>query len=426
MNRIFLPFLVLSFLFACAKPKAENLCDADDSLFLPNILYRLILEDKSSQCGYRIFPKFPACQLEYEETHLAENWPAVKAEMETQFALGSSGIESLFQYRPETVGSVTGNGSTDFQGALNAPNGEIYFLPYDSTMFLSVNPIAKTFVNAGVAPGGVASIGGSLGPAGKIFLSPHLSSDFLTIDTTNGNQQKVVATQTMGSAAYNGAIYAPNGKIYFVPSSQTIIRYYDTIKDTIGTVATPTSGGFSSAVLTPQGKIYFIPFTSTTMYILDTKDDSVTTHPHVFVLAGGLGYIASVLTPNGRIYMIPFNNLPVIYLDTATGNIETAGNIPTVGGNNSMFNGAVLAPNGKIYPVPFEYPNFISIDTKDNSITTLFANPGGTTAYRGGAVGPDGNIYLAPHGADRFDLIDTKSIGRFCPSLRLSPYWNKL
>lgn len=419
MNRIFLQFLALSFLFACAKPKAENLCDADDSLFLPNILYRLILEDKSSQCGYRIFPKLPACQLEYEETHLAENWPAVKAEMETQFALGSIGIESLFQYRPETVGSVTGNGSTDFQGALNAPNGEVYFLPYDSPMFLSINTSSKTYANAGAAPGGVAFIGGSLGPTGKIYLAPHTSNDFRSLDTNN-NQQTILGNIPMISAAYNGAMYAPNGKIYFVPSSETIIRYYDTKTGTIGSVSTPTSGGFSSAVLTPQGKIYFIPLMATKMYILDTKDDSVSIHPYTF--SGTGDYISGILAPNGRIYLIPYSAATLLYLDTTTDQMVTVSNIPAA--TSTMFNGAVLAPNGKIYPVPYSYSNFISIDTKDHTISTLFAKPAGS--YRGGALGPNGEIYLAPHSANRFDVIFTNSIGKFCNSLRLSPYWNKL
>ncbi|MCW7471435.1 Vgb family protein [Leptospira kanakyensis] len=423
MNRFFIFWFLLSLFLSCAKPKADNACDLEDSIFLPNLFYRLISKDKSNQCGYNLALKLPACELSYEETHLAENWPQVKAEMESQFALGSEGSEFLSQYRSETIQAIIGSSyTTAFQGALNAPNGEIYFLPYDSTMFLSINPSAKTYANAGASAGGVAFIGGSLGPAGKIYLSPHQSGDFLTIDTTNANYQKIVTTQSMGSAAYNGGIYAPNGKIYFVPSSQTIIRYYDTIKETVGTVATSTSGGFSNGVLTPDGKIYFIPFTSTTMYILDTKDDSVTTHPYVF--AGTNKYISGILTPDGRIYMIPFENLPVIYLELATQNIFTVGNIPSAG--SAMFNGAVLAPNGKIYPVPYGYGNFISIDTKDNSIATLFATPSGTTDYRGGALSADGDIYLAPHGANRLDLIKTNSKGKFCDSLRLSPYWNKL
>lgn len=423
MNRYFLiSFFVFTFLLSCTEPKADNPCDADDSFFLPNILYRLIIKDKSNQCGYRVFPKLPACQLEYEETHLAENWPQVKAEMETQFSLGSFGPETLFQYRPETVASVTGNGTTAFQGALNAPNGEVYFLPYDSNMFLSINPFSKTYKDVGASAGGVEFIGGSLGPSGKIYLAPHVSNSFLSLDTTKNNQKTTIGSQTMVSAAYNGAMYAPNGKIYFVPSSETIIRYYDTNTGTVGSVATPTSGGFSSAVLTPQGKIYFIPFTTTTMYILNIMDDSVTTHPYVF--PGSNAYISGVLTPNGRIYMIPYNNIPLIYLNTDSGQIVTVSNIPGATGSN-MFNGAVLAPNGKIYPVPSDnYSNFISIDTKDHTFATLFPKIG--SSYRGGALGPNGEIYLAPHGANRFDVIFTNSTGKFCNSLRLSPYWNKL
>lgn len=423
MNRYFLiSFFVFTFLLSCAEPKADNPCDAEDSFFLTNVLYRLIVKDKSNQCGYRVFPKLPACQLEYEETHFAENWPQVKAEMERQFSLGSFGPETLFQYRPETVASVTGNGTTAFQGALNAPNGEVYFLPYDSNMFLSINPFSKTYKDVGASAGGVEFIGGSLGPSGKIYLAPHVSNAFLSLDTANNNKKTTIGSQTMVSAAYNGAMYAPNGKIYFVPSSETIIRYYDTNTGTIGSVATPTSGGFSSAVLTPQGKIYFIPFTTTTMYILNIMDDSVTSHPYVF--PGSNAYISGVLTPNGRIYMIPYNNIPLIYLDTDSGQIVTVSNIPGATGSN-MFNGAVLAPNGKIYPVPSDnYSNFISIDTKDHTFATLFPKIG--SSYRGGALGPNGEIYLAPHGANRFDLIFTNSTGKFCNSLRLSPYWNKL
>lgn len=421
MNRFFVLFLALSLLFSCAKTKTDNLCDAENSEFFSNILFRLIVEDKSSQCGYRIFPKLPACQLEYEETHLAENWPAVKAEMESQFLLGSSSSESLLQYRPETVGSVTGNGTTAFQGALNAPNGSVYFLPYDSPMFLSINTSSKTYTNVGVSPGGVAFIGGSLGPSGKIYMAPHVSNDFRSLDTSNNNQQTIIGTQTMVGSAYNGAMYAPNGKIYFVPSSETIIRYYDTKTRTIGSVSTPTSGGFSSAVLTPEGKIYFIPLVATRMYILDTNDDSVSVHP--FVFSGANDYISGILTPNGRIYLIPYSAQTLLYLDIATNQMVTVINIPSP--ISSMFNGAVLAPNGKIYPIPFMYSNFISIDTNTHNIATIFPNPT-TTSYRGGALGPNGEIYLAPHGANRFDLIITNSNGKFCDSLRLSPYWNKL
>ncbi|MCW7493133.1 hypothetical protein ND861_11185 [Leptospira sp. 2 VSF19] len=421
MNHFFISLLVLALFFSCAAPKSDNLCDAENSRFIPNLLIRFLAKDNSYQCGYKINSNPPACDLSYEETHYDANWPSIQKEMESQFALGSGPTESLVQYRPELVSTVLGISPSypAFQGALNAPNGSIYFPPYYSPKILEVNTYSKTYSSFGTFSGSVELIGGALGPAGVLYFAPHLVSNFYAFDT-NKSALSIVGNETLASAAYNGAIYAPNGKIYFVPSSETIIRYYDTYSKTIGQVATPTSGGFSTGVLTPQGKIYFIPFVSTQMYILDTKDDSITIHPYPF--PGGNSYISGILTPNGRIYMIPHSVPEILYLDITTNAIETAASIPSP--STGMFNGAVLAPNGKIYPIPEGYGNFISFDTKDHTIKTLFPRPAGS--YRSGALGPEGEIYLAPHTADRFDLIQTGSLGRFCPSLRLSPYWNKL
>ncbi|TGM60717.1 hypothetical protein [Leptospira vanthielii] len=422
MNHFLISFCAFFFLFSCSTPKSENFCDTESSQFISNLLFRFISKDKSNQCGYRLNSNPPACELSYEETHLDANWPAIKKEMETQFALGSSTAESFIQYRPESVASVIGISAAypGFQGALNAPNGNVYFVPYYSPTILAVNPSSKMYSTMGTKSASVDLIGGSLGPNGIIYFAPHLISDFYALDSIQSSLS-IIGNETMPSAAYNGAMYAPNGKIYFVPSGETFIRYYDTNTKKIGIVSTPTSGGFSSAVLTPEGKIYFIPFMGTMMYILDTRDDSISIHPYVFPGAHAY-YISGILTPNGRIYMIPYSVATLLYLDTVTNEIVTVTNIPSAG--TAMFNGAVLAPNGKIYPIPEDYANFISIDTKDHTITTLFPKPAGS--YRGGALGPDGEIYLASHLADRFDMIQTNSLGKFCPSLRLSPYWNKL
>lgn len=419
MYHFFISLLAFVFFISCSTPKSENLCDTENSKFISNLLFRFFIKDKSDQCGYKVNSNPPACELNYEETHLDVNWPAIQKEMESQFLLGSGASESLIQYRPESIGAVISSSFPAFQGALNAPNGNIYIVPYYSPKILEVNPISKSYSIMGSFSESVERIGGALGPAGILYFAPHLVADFYAFNTNN-NSISILGNESLATAAYNGAIYAPNGKIYYVPSSETIIRYYDTNTKTIGQVTTPTSGGFSTGVLTPQGKIYFIPLTSTRMYILDTKDDSVTIHPYVY--PGGSAYISGILTPNGRIYMIPHSATQVLYLDISSNEIVLAGNIPSPG--TSMFNGAVLAPNGKIYPIPEDYPNFISFDTKDHTISTLFPKP--TGSYRGGALGPEGEIYLAPHTTDRFDLIQTGSLGRFCQSLRLSPYWNKL
>ncbi|WP_244242891.1 hypothetical protein [Leptospira bouyouniensis] len=419
MLRYLVLFFFLIFCSHCSSAKISNNCDVNSDSFLNQLLFRIVVKDKSYHCGYKVAPA--ACTLSYEETHLPENWRQVKQEVEAQFALGSSEGETLTQYNPATVLSVTGTAGTDFQGALAAPNGKVYLLPYNSPKILAINPKTNNYEEATSVPGAIDFIGGTLGPSGIIYLSPHTNNTFYKFDTSNHTLTNITNI-TMSGAAYNGGVYAPNGKIYYVPSGESIIRYYDTNKGTIGSVATPVSGGiFANGVLTPEGKIYFIPHTATNIYILDTNTETVTQHPFSF---GGAGnYISGIYTPNGRIYIIPHNVATLYYVDTHDKDtVVEAGTIPNV--TASMFNGVVLAPNGKLYPIPFNYGKFISIDSVTSDIKMLMPNPG-TSSYRGGAIGQGGQIYLSPHNANRFDLLDTKSNGSFCDPVRLSPYWNK-
>jgi|GEM_PF-1535877 len=419
MIRNIVLFLFVIFLSHCSNGNISNNCDVNSDSFLNSLLLRFAVNDRSYLCGYKV--RIPACSLGYEETHLPENWVQVKQEVETQFALGSSGPETLTNYNGNTVASVVGTASTVFQGALSAPNGNVYLLPYNSPKIVAIDPKTKTYDLAVTVQGAVDFIGGTLGPNGIIYLSPHTNNSFFKFDTTNKTLTNI-ASISMGGAAYNGGVFAPNGKIYYVPSGESTIRYYDTKKGTIGSVTTPVSGGiFANGVLTPEGKIYFIPHTATYIHILDTFTETVTTIP--FSFGGASNYISGIYTPNGRIYIIPYNAATLYYVDTKDNdNVVNAGTIPSA--STAMFNGVVLAPNGKLYPIPLNYANFISIDSNTSQIKVLMPNPS-VNSYRGGAIGQNGEIYLSPHSANRFDLLDTKSIGSFCDSVRLSPYWNK-
>ncbi|XDD45102.1 hypothetical protein AB3N60_10275 [Leptospira sp. WS39.C2] len=414
-------FFLLSFT-QCSNQEVTNICDVNSDSFFEELLFRITTKDKSFHCGYQVIPpKLPACSLGYEETHFPDNWTQVKTEMEKQFALGSSGSETLTQYKTNSVAAVIGSGYPAFQGALSAPNGNVYFIPYNSPSILSVNPNSREYELKAAVPGLVDFIGGTLGPNGIIYFSPHQNNNFYSYNT-NSNSLNTIGNVSLAGAAYNGGVYAPNGKIYYVPSGETTIRYFDTKTNTIGSVSTLVSGGiFANGVLTPEGKIYFIPHDATNIHILDTNTETVTIHPHSF--GGGGNYISGIYTTNGRIYLIPYNASTLYYVDTKNNdNVVNAGTIPSA--TSSMFNGVVLSPNGKLYPVPYGYTNFISIDPTTNQIEVLMAKPG-VSSYRGGAIGIRGEIYLSPHNADRFDLLDTKANGQFCDSLRLSPYWNK-
>ena len=60
-----------------------------------------------------------------------------------------------------------------------------------------------------------------------------------------------------GTAAYEGAVLAPNGKIYLVPDSATVGRIFDPNNNSVTTYGSfpALATGFQGAVLAPNGKI---------------------------------------------------------------------------------------------------------------------------------------------------------------------------
>ncbi|WP_039929012.1 lipoprotein [Leptospira yanagawae] len=422
MFRSFIFFSFFCLFFSCSNGDLSNVCDVNSNSYIEELFFRITTKDKSFHCGYQIQqPREPICSLSYEQVHLTENWDLVKKEVEAQSSLGVSGPEALIQYSPNSVAAAIGVGYPAFQSALSAPNGKVYLLPYNSPYIISIDPNNRSYALSTSVAGLVDFIGGTLGPDGKIYLSPHQNNDFFEFNTSD-ETISTIGNITMGGAAYNGGVFAPNGKIYYVPSSESIIRYYDTNTKSLGSISNPVTGGiFANGVLTPEGKIYFIPHDATNIHILDTNTETVSEHPFNF---GGSGnFISGIYATNGKIYLIPYNASNVFTVDTKNNDTVTnLGNLPTP--VSGMFNGVVLSPNGKIYPIPYNYSNFISIDPRTDTYNVLMANPS-SGSYRGGAIGVRGEIYLSPHNADRFDLLDTKPNGSFCDPIRLSPYWNK-
>ncbi|TGN18221.1 hypothetical protein [Leptospira idonii] len=362
--------------------------------------------------------------MNYEKIADPSNWAIVKEEMNRQFAKGSSASETISTFGP-TVTVVNGGNSTEaFQGAVAAPNGKIYLMPYAGIRIQQIDLATQTPSTVGTAQAYVASISGALGPGGKIYRAPHQEGDFVALNTNN-NVLENYGTDTnlsLGLQAYSNSVVAPNGKVYYIPGSESYVRYLNLSDNTVGRIPTVLAGGFGSGILAPNGNIYMTPFGSNYIQYIDTKDDTI--HTINTNIPGSDKYIGGILAPNGKIYLVPFNSTDFRYINTEDNSTNTFG--PTLPGSPAgKFNGSVLAPNGKIYLVPYNETSFYSIDTANDSVSTFGANPG-TTSFRGGALSPDGKIYLAPHLQDNYYYIDTKSVGSFCDPIRLSYYWNKM
>ncbi len=418
-----LPIFSFLFLFLfCSQNQVSNICDSDDPEFITSLLFRIFTKDSSSTCGYNLDLK-TACNIDFTETTDTKNWKKVQSEILSQFRLGSRAAESLVQFTTDTPLSLVGNGTTAFQGILNAPDKSLYYIPYNATSLVSVNPQTNTVQVIASAPGSVSFLGGILGPKERIYLAPHVDNIFKYFDLSNKSYVNLGTDSTLAASAYSGGILAPNGKVYFTPNGETKVSFYDTKTGSLGSLNTLLGAGFSSATLAPNGKIYYTPLDATRIKVLNTIDETISELD--FTFSGSGDYISAVLGPDERIYLIPFNETIIRYIDLKTETVKELGP-HNVSLQPPFFNGAVLAPNGKIYLVPLNSTDFVTIDINTSEIKSLsFGNPS-SSSYRGAGLFSNGDIYLSPHGSNRFDLIRTNSIGTFCEPLLQSSYWNKL
>jgi hypothetical protein len=254
---------------------------------------------------------------------------------------------------PEIVtlwGSLGVGASTQWAGAVVAPNGNIYAVPFNAESVLNVVP------------------------------------------STNA----VSTITTTGYFGYIGAVVAPNGKIYAVPSGGTNIFVFDPATETASSIGTYSFGGskWHGAVIVGN-VIYGIPFNATEILRIDTTTDTITT----FGTLSGTAKWTDGVVVGTNIYGIPFNSDVILKIDTTTDTITTFG---TLGSGGTKWYGGI-ARGGIVYGTPSAAENILRIDTSDDSISTI--GTFSTTAGKllSAALGADGNIYMPP--ANELDRV---------------------
>jgi streptogramin lyase len=231
--------------------------------------------------------------------------------------------------------------------------------------------------------------------------------------------QPNVSTTIGGTGRCLGAILAPNGRLFGIPSGLTSNLYIDTATDTVVTFSNGSSlgtAGWSGGALGANGIIYTVPNANATFMAIDPVALTQTVYT---TAAGGWtftssGWAGAVLAPNGKIYCGPASANNILCINPAT---NTASNVPTAGKPSisaTACYSAILAPNGFIYFTPFTATRFIKFNPTDETYTPITIT-GTTTTYqwRSAVLAPNGKIYMAPNytptPASNMIVIDTNT-----------------
>ena len=204
-----------------------------------------------------------------------------------------------------------------------------------------------------------------------------LSAYLNQVDNTNSSSTPVFLSYTTASffGTAQGALVAPNGKIYTIPrdggASGTRCFIVDPDTESVTFFGT-FSSGYQNGVLAPNGKIYFIQDTTTLLPLVDPSNNSVqiiaTINNSIFDQFDG------AVAPNGKVYIhggFGSDYTLGIIIDPSNNSIATLGTFsrscPAGGYANA---GVVLAPNGRIYCMPAQNSLGEIIDPETNSVVS--------------------------------------------------------
>jgi hypothetical protein len=233
---------------------------------------------------------------------------------------------------------------------------------------------------------------------------------------------------TNQTSKYLGGVYAPNGKIYCVPSNSDNVLVIDPKGDTYyissGLTGITGSNKYRGGVLGPNGKVYCIPGSATNVLVIDPIGDTYYYPIGLTGLTNSNKFEGGVLATNGKIYCIPRANPTgdVIVIDPIGDTYYVPAGLTNVTRNNHALCSGVLAQNGLIYSIPVNDLNSNTNILVINPFTDGFTYPAGLTnttifyGYFGGVLAPNGKIYATAGTSDRVLVIDPLTNGFTFPS----------
>ena len=213
-----------------------------------------------------------------------------------------------------------GSGTAKYSGGVLAPNGKIYAMPGNSNTVAEIDIKARDIYSFGYNIDG-QFVGGVLAPNGKIYGVPHQGGAVLEVDPSARRTSTFAITNYSGSGGWNYGALAPDGNIYCLPAyDQTSILQIDPVTKTATTWGIVegllgNGGHFTGAVLAPNGKIYGVPSRYEGFLEIDPVNKTLKR-----VCGEDIGYYAgAVLALNGKVYALGASNGQMAGLNVGAG-----------------------------------------------------------------------------------------------------------
>jgi len=377
-----------------------------------------------------------------------------------------------------------------WQGGVLGPNGKIYFIPGSSPSVAILDTKTNTLDTStitGITGAGLKWFGGILANNDKIYCIPddRLNTDNVLIIDPKTNTADIttitgIKSLPRGPSGWKSGCLHPNGKIYCAPYDSTTVLVIDPATNTvdntdiIGLNAPDFNIGnrhfWHGGVLAPNGKIYFIPTSADRVLIADpnspvtsltsgiTLPSCTYTNSTRTLVCPGATFSTSVavgdniiITTNttkytGYVQSRTDTNLVFIYA-LLSGPFTVQGSISGTTLTVTVVNSGYVAPGSPItgtgitggttivnqltgisgstgtYTVSISQnvstTSISSTGQPDTVITGQITNlqktrkaditsiiAGGLYAYSGGCLAPNGKIYCMPYNAQNVLIID--------------------
>lgn len=302
------------------------------------------------------------------------------------------------------------SGSSKWWGGCLAGN-VIYGASRSSTTFLKIDTLTDTVTRI---PGGNGHIGCNLAPNGKVYFWPDTNNLVRVLDPADDSFYNV--SFPVGGSGVLGAVLHSNGKFYLCPRASNTIWEFDPATDTYLAAASTVVGGnkWRGGFLGSNNKIYFAPSTNTNWLEFDPLTSSVNYLPSD---TDGVEIAQpAIFGLNGFGYSIPGQSLKVLKINITTGStVEISG---TLAGGANQFVGGSLAPNGLIFGSGFGRSEILQIDPESDTYIRLnSAAAGGVSlgSHAGLVLAPNGSQYSIPYSNTRVYKIS--NVGLATPAM---------